>query len=142
MITASAAMGEIPFYAPEGAILVLYPDGIDTPLPTPTQATITSADEVGGNRDVWLFSGTAARNVGVLVENAKQPGGSWTWAGRSATAAPPASATFNGANATVTTSNGVSTVTVVGDGTLRFDTGGELVIARGLPTAAVTVRLR
>ena len=143
-VTASAPLAEIPAYAPEGAILVLFPDGVDTTLPTPGQPALTTIDELGGAREVWLFSGTAARpDVATWHDDDGAAGAAqWTWSGRAAQAAAPASATFAGAPVTVTTSNGISTVTVVGDGTLSFDTGGTLVIARGLPGASVTVRLR
>jgi glutamine amidotransferase-like uncharacterized protein len=123
---------------------VLFPDGVDTTFPTPAQPSLVTTDEVAGNRDVWLFSGTAAKPDYTTWNDEDGAAGSpqWTWSGRASGAAAPASATFNGAPVTVSTANGISTVTVVGDGTLSFDTGGSLVIARGVANASVTVRLR
>ncbi len=143
-ITATASTAQIPAYVPEGAIVVLFPDGIDTTLPTPGQPSLTTSDEVGGDREVWLFSGTAAKADYTTWNDHDGVAGpaQWTWTGRAGGAAAPASATFNGAPVTVTTANGVSSVTVVGDGTLSFDSGGSLVIARGIANANVTVRLR
>lgn len=143
-LTAQAPVTEIPAYVPEGAIVVLYPDGIDTTLPAPGLPALTTVSEVGGNREVWLFSGSAATPALATWNDETGAVGpaQWTWSGRASGSAPPASATFGGAPVTVTTTNGVSTVTVVGDGTLSFDTGGSLVIARGAANASVTVRLR
>ena len=143
-VTATATTAEIPAYVPEGAILVLFPDGIDTTLPTPGQPSLTTSDEIGGDREVLLFSGPASKSDVTTWNDDDGAAGpaQWTWSGRASGAAAPASATFDGAPVAITTSAGVSTVTVVGDGTLRFDTGGTLVIARGIANASVTVRLR
>jgi alpha-glucosidase (family GH31 glycosyl hydrolase) len=122
-ITAQAPMTEIPAFVPEGALLVLYPDGVTTVLPPP-----------GDDREVWLYSGTAQR-----AAHATQDG--VTWSGR-AMGALPATATFDGANVPVTVANGVASATVTGDGTLRFADGSTLTIARGKPTARSFVKLR
>ena len=50
----------------------------------------------------------------------------------------PTSATFNGAAVSVT----AGAAAVTGDGTLVFDDGGTLEIARGKPTAKAFVKLR
>lgn len=143
-IVANATMAEIPAYVPEGAIIVLYPDGVDTTLPTPGQPSLTTTDDLGGNREVWLFGGAAAKRDYTVWNDHDGPAGApqWTWSGRASGAAAPASATFDGAPVAISTTGGVTTVTVVGDGTLSFDTGGSLVIARGIANASVTVRLR
>ncbi|MGE0402320.1 MAG: TIM-barrel domain-containing protein [Kofleriaceae bacterium] len=143
-ITATASTAEIPAYVPEGALVVLFPDGVDSTLPAPGQPSLTTIDEIGGDREVWLFSGTAAKSDHATWNDDDGPAGAaqWTWSGRASGSAPPTTATFEGTPVTVTTANGVSTVTVVGDGTLSFDTGGSLVIARGIADASVTVRLR
>ncbi|HSD87167.1 MAG TPA: hypothetical protein VLB44_06615, partial [Kofleriaceae bacterium] len=134
----SAPLTEIPAYAPAGSLLVLYPDGIDTVLPSPSLSTAT---HTGDAREVWLFSGTAANPAHAQWHDDTGPVGTaqWTWTGRPA-GALPASATFNGAPVTVTVANGVARVTVNGDGTLAFDGGGTLTITRGL-SATTTVAL-
>ena len=66
----------------------------------------------------------------------------WTWAGRAIGAARrPITATWNGVQVAVTPGVGFVTIEVTGDGTLVFDGGGTLVIARGDPTAMVNVVL-
>jgi alpha-glucosidase (family GH31 glycosyl hydrolase) len=118
VIEATAARTEIPAFVPEGALLLLYPDGVTTVLPSTTD-----------DREVWLFLGTAQNPA-----HATAPG--YTWTGR--TGAAPAAATFGGAPATFV----AGAVTVTGDGTLDFAGGGSLTIARGKPTARTTVRFR
>ena len=137
-VTASAPLTEIPAYAPAGSMLVLYPDGIDTVLPSPSLSTATHTADA---REVWLFSGTAANPAHAQWHDDTGPIGTaqWTWSGRPA-GPPPTSATFNGSPVTVTVANGVAQVTVNGDGTLAFDGGGTLTIARGL-SATTSVAL-
>ncbi|MBL0212742.1 MAG: hypothetical protein IPQ07_02545 [Myxococcales bacterium] len=139
-ITASAARTEIPVYIPEGALLVLYPDGIDTPLPAPA---LGSAVVAGTAREVWLYSGTAANPAHTQWNDHDGPAGAaqWTWTGRPAAAGAPATATFNGAAVTVTSNGEWTAVTVTGDGMLVFPGGGTLTIARGT-SAQTIVRLR
>ncbi|MBA3820321.1 MAG: hypothetical protein H0X17_15625 [Deltaproteobacteria bacterium] len=142
-ITATAARTEIPAFVPEGSLLVLYPDGVATMLDAPASAATITAPEVGGDREAWLYSGTAARPAHARWHDTDGPVGAaqWTWSGRPA-GALPTTAMFNGAAVPVTTAAGVATVQVSGDGTLAFAGGGELTIARGLPTATATVKLR
>jgi hypothetical protein len=135
-ITASAPVTEIPAFVPAGAMLVLFPDGVDTVLPA-TGAVIT-ADDIADDREVWLYPGTpvnpahASWNDDGGVVGAPQ----WTWSGRP-DGAVPTTATFNGAPVAVT--NGV--VVVTGDGTLVAG-GGTLEIARGKALAETTVVFR
>ncbi len=136
--TADAPLGEIPAFVPAGALLVLYPDGVDTVLDAPASGTTVTASSIGDDREVWLYPGTPVdpahaswNDDGGVVGTAQ-----WTWTGRPE-GPPPATATFNDAPVTVTG----DTVTVVGDGTLEIG-GGTLTIARGKPAATVTVRLR
>jgi hypothetical protein len=138
-ITAQAPMTEIPVYIPEGALLVLYPDGVDTPRPAPQLPTATIA---GDAREVWLYSGTAADPAHAKWNDQNGTAGvaQWTWTGRPAGAAP-ASATFNGAPVTLTPGGEWTAVTITGDGTLAFAGGGTLTVQRGTNTPTI-VRLR
>ncbi len=142
-LTASASRSEIPAFVPAGALLVLYPDGLDTVLDASSVPAAVTAAEVGDDREVWVWSGTAADPAHAQWADVTGPTGAaqWTWTGRSP-GALPTTATFNGAPATVATAAGVATVTVVGDGVLTFAGGGTLTIARNHPAARVTVRLR
>ncbi|MBA3396299.1 MAG: hypothetical protein H0T89_26955 [Deltaproteobacteria bacterium] len=141
-ITATAPRTEIPAFVPAGSLLVLYPDGVATVLDAPASAATLTTREVGADREVWLYSGTASNpdharwhdDAGITA--APQ----WTWTGRAG--ALPASATFNDAAVTVTVADGIATVTVTGDGTLTFAGGGTLTISRGNPTARATIKLR
>lgn len=137
--TATAARTEIPVYVPEGSLLVLYPDGVDTPLPAPALGTAVVA---GTAREVWLYGGTAANPQHARWNDRDGAVGApnWTWSGRTATTAPT-TATFNGSPVTVTSDPQWSVVTVPGDGTLVFDGGGTLTIARGASGPTI-VRLR
>ena len=141
-ITAFASPSEIPAYAPAGSLLVLYPDGVDTMLDAPALASATTLAEIGDDREVWLFSGTAANPAHATWHDETGPLGTaqWTWSGRPA-GALPTSATFNGASVTVTTVADTATVTVTGDGSLVFAGGGTLTIARG-KAATYEIRLR
>ncbi len=141
---ATATVSEIPVYVPEGTLLVLFPDGVDTPLPAPGLPSAVTVDEIGGDRDVWLYPGTAAIPAHATWHDDDGPAGivQWTWTGRTAAAALPTSALFNGVDAPITMVGGQATVTVTGDGTLSFNTGGTLAITRGNPTAQVRIRLR
>jgi alpha-glucosidase len=136
-ITAQAAITEIPAFVPAGSLLVLFPDGVDTVLPS-TSAAITTAEDIADDREVWLYAGTPARaeHAAWNDDSGVIGGAQWTWTGRPAGSAPT-SATFNGVTIAVT--NGVATVT--GDGTLEIG-GGTLTIARGKLTAVTRVVLR
>jgi hypothetical protein len=138
-IEATATTAEIPAYVPEGALLVLFPDGVDTVLDAPGLSAAITAAEIGGDREVWLYAGTAANAAHAVWDDDRGAAGTehWKWSGRPA-GALPTSATFGGATVPVT--NGV--VSVVGDGVLEFAGGGTLTIARGSTTARTTVRLR
>ena len=135
----SAARTEIPVFIPEGSILVLYPDGVDTPLPAPA---LGSAVVAGTAREVWLYSGSAANPDHATWNDRDGAAGAaqWTWSGRPAGSAPT-SATFNGAPVTLTSNGEWTAVTVTGDGTLVFAGGGTLTIARNASTSTI-VRVR
>ncbi|MCX5741049.1 MAG: hypothetical protein NT062_00965, partial [Proteobacteria bacterium] len=133
-ITAPATKADLPAYVPAGTLLVLYPDGVETSLPT------TGRSVAGDDREVWLWAGEAAKPaVGTWHDETGAAGSpQWTWRGRAATAGAPTTATFAGAVVTAT----AGAFTVVGDGTLELAGGGTLVIARGKPTATTIVKLR
>ena len=136
-ITANATTTEIPAFVPAGSLLVLYPDGVDSTI----DATgVVSLSTIGGDREVWLYPGSADDPARAGWNDAVGAAGTaqWTWSGGGAL---PTAATWNGAAVTVTPGVGYVTITVVGDGTLQLDSGGSLVIARGLPTANVTLRV-
>jgi len=138
-ITAQAPMTEIPVFIPEGALLVLYPDGVDTPRAAPQLPAATIA---GDAREVWLYSGTAKDPAHATWNDQNGTAGvaQWTWTGRPAGTAP-ASATFDGAPVTLTSNGEWTAVTVTGDGTLVFAGGGTLTVQRGTNTPTI-VRLR
>ena len=138
--TVPAPVTELPAFVPAGALLVLYPDGVDTTHPAPALPAAVTTDAVGGDREVWLYPGTAARPTHATWNDEAGPAGAaqWTWTGRPEGAGALTTALFNGAPVAVTG----DTVTVVGDGTLELAGGGTLTIARGLPSASVLVRLR
>ena len=120
---------------------MLYPDGVDTVLPAPNAASATTVDDVGFDREVWLYPGTATGPQSTWHDDLGVTGAAqYAWTGR-APGPAPTTATFDGSPVVVTTAGGVSTVTVVGDGTLEFAGGGSLMINRGHATARVTVRL-
>lgn len=141
-ITAAATREEIPAFVPAGALLVLYPDGVDTMLDAPALAAATTLAELGDAREIWLYSGTAANPAHATWHDDDGPAGTpqYTWSGR-ASGALPASATFAGAPVTVTVAGNAVTATVTGDGTLTFADGSTLTIARG-KDATYTVVLR
>ena len=139
----AAPITEIPAFVPQGSILVLYPDGVDTPNPAPQLASAVTVDEVGGDREVWLYHGTAADPAHAQWNDTDGPAGpaQWAWTGRDRQPMPT-TATFNGTPVTLEQfANGV-VATVTGDGTLAFNGGGTLTIARGDTTAVSRVVLR
>jgi alpha-glucosidase (family GH31 glycosyl hydrolase) len=131
-LTAAASREEIPAYVPAGSLLVLYPDGIDTMLDAPALASATTLGETAGAREVWLYSGVAARPEHARWHDDDGPVGTaqWTWSGRPA-GALPSTATFKGAPVPVTVVGTTARVSLTGDGTLEFAGGGTLTIARG-----------
>lgn len=142
--TAFAPVTEIPAFVPEGALLVLYPDGVDTPLPAPQLPSATTLDDVGNDREVWLYPGTAADPAHAAWNDANgaADAAQWTWSGRPAVAGPPTSATFGGAAVPVNPIPGGVEIVVTGDGVLELGGGGTLTIARGLASAQVRVIVR
>ena len=141
-INASASTLDIPAFVPAGTLLVLWPDGVDTTQSAAARPSVLTAAEVGDDREVWLWPGTAVNaEVGRWHdEHGAAEAPTWTWSGRAVDSAP-ASATWNGAPLALTVTTDAVVATVVGDGTLAFAGGGSLVIARGHPAAQVTVRL-
>jgi alpha-glucosidase (family GH31 glycosyl hydrolase) len=143
-ITASAPTTEIPAFVPAGALLVLYPDGVDTVYAAPALSGATTLSSVGGDREVWLWPGAAidpatASWHDALGTTATAP--QWSWSGRAASSPAPTSATWNGAPVAWIAGPNYATTIVTGDGTLALADGGTLVIARGLAAANVTVRV-
>jgi alpha-glucosidase (family GH31 glycosyl hydrolase) len=143
-ISAWAPVTEIPAFVPAGTLLVLYPDAIDTVYAAPATPSATSLAAIGDDREVRLWPGTASEAAraawhDTLGTTATTP--QWTWAGRAGDAPAPTGATWNGAPVTWTQRSGFATTTVTGDGTLVLADGGTLTIARGLPSASVTVRI-
>ena len=105
--------------------------------------TNPAAVAVGGNREVWLWPGTAADPAWAGWHDTLGPTGApqWSWTARPAGAGLPAFATWNGTRVALDPQGSYATVVVTGDGNLVFDGGGTLAIARGLPGAQVTVRI-
>ena len=129
----TAAITEIPAFVPAGALVVLYPDGVDTPLAAPGLASAVTVPEIAGDREVWLFRGTAANPAHAQWNDEHGPAGAaeWTWSGRDG--ALPTTATFNGAPVTVTQAGGAAVINVSGNGTLELGGGGTLAIQRATP---------
>ena len=144
----AASRTEIPAFVPQGALLVLFPDGVETVLPAPAAATTKTAASVGADRQVWLWAGEATgatAHVGQWNDEAGAAKGAvaqWKWSGRALGTARPVAATFNGAAVSITVDGNDTVINVVGDGDLVFANGGTLSIRRGSAAAKVTVRLR
>ncbi|MEO8705150.1 MAG: TIM-barrel domain-containing protein, partial [Kofleriaceae bacterium] len=100
---ATAAKTEIPAYVPAGAMLVLFPDGVDTVLDAPAVAGTVTAGEVANDREVWLYPGTSLVADHAAWNDELGPAGpaQWTWTGRP-DGPPPTTATFNGVSINVT----------------------------------------
>jgi alpha-glucosidase len=142
-----AARTEIPVFVPAGAMLVLFPDGVDTVLPAPAAPGVKTAASVGDDRDVWLWAGEASGPTGNAGQWHDEQGPAsatpqWKWSGRAAVAGRPTTATFKGAPVTITFDGNDAVINLVGDGDLVFAGGGTLSIQRGHAAAKVTVRLR
>lgn len=133
-----APVTEIPAFVPAGAMLVLYPDGIDTVFDSLTLKTLAS---IGNDREVWLYpgGGTSTWNDATGATGDTQ----WTWSDRPAGRGLPASAQFNGVDVPVTAdpSGLFATIDVVGDGDLIPMGGGVLHIARAHTDATTHVRI-
>lgn len=131
--TASAARTEIPAFVPAGSIVVLFPDGVDTPLPAPGLSSAVTIPEIGGDREVWLYRGTAANPEHAKWNDEDGAAGTaeWTWSGREG--ALPTTAMFNGSPVTVTQTSGKAVINITGNGTLELGGGGTLTIQRATP---------
>lgn len=139
--TATAPLSEIPAFVPAATLLVLYPDGVDTVFAAPALSSATTLDSIGFDREVWLYRGAEPGPQSRWHDDAGVTGpAQYEWSGR-ATPDAPTSATFNGAPVALTSAGNSLTAVIVGDGTLTFAGGGTLTIARGHPTAKITVRL-
>jgi len=139
-VTALAPATEIPAFVPDGALLVLYPDGVDTVEAAPGAPELLTAAEVGHDREVWLWPGQPTGSAGQWNdENGPAAPPTWDWSGRGP--GTPASATWNGDPVALSAEDGAIRVEVVGDGVLAFAGGGTLTITRGHPDAVVRVRL-
>jgi sulfoquinovosidase len=145
-VSVAAARTEIPAFVPQGTMLVLFPEGVDTVLQAPASASINTAANVGADREVWLFPGVAEQRnqatAGWHDEFGPASITQWHWTGRPLTAGAAVSATFKGVSVAVRVEGSDSVVTVVGDGELVFAGGGTLKIQRGNLTAKLTIRLR
>jgi len=139
-VTIEAPPTEIPALVPEGALLVLYPDGVETLLDAPLSPGALTGSEVADDREVWLWPGEPSGAAGIWHDEDGPAGEAmWRWSGRGAGA--PASATWNGEPVELTSEEGAVWLEVTGDGVLELEGGGTLTIERGLPEARVRVRL-
>ncbi len=132
-ITVDAAVTEIPAFVPEGSVLTLYPDGVDTLVDAPGVDATVTANDVGSDRVIVLFPGTPsdgeahhARDTSGVVDVA--------WTGCADDPAMPTAATRDGGTALITIVDGDPSVDLTlteGTHEITFDTCG---------TATITVR--
>jgi hypothetical protein len=117
---------EIPAFVPAGAMLVLLPEAIDTLAPA-SDADVVTLDDVGEDREIWIWPGGDSE----LVEAG---GLRYEWRGGGLTGRPN-SAMWNGVSVPV-----AEAIPLTGSGTLTLD-GATLTITGRRPDRALVVRL-
>ncbi len=138
IITADAPLTELPMYVPEGALILTWPDGVDTVRAAPAATGAVTAADVGGDRTLWLWPSASSR----VTTRCEVDGTTcFAWTPRAASAGAPTAATWNGAAAPVTAGAGFVEIEVTGTGTLALDGGGSLAATAGDPTRQLVVRL-
>jgi hypothetical protein len=139
-VTAAADVGEIPVYARAGALVVTYPDGVETLTREPALAT--NAASVGDDRVVYAFAGgtgalTEPPDAGTLSYSlAVAAPGVPTWNSATLAACDPSNTPPCAASAP-----GVVTVHVLGPGTLAAG-GASLACTGGSAARTLTLVVR
>ena len=127
--TVSAALTEIPAYVRPGTSLVLLPADVQT---TEASATVKYIDQVGEDRELWLWPGGASDFV-------EASGLRYAWQATSFVG-DVASATFNGAPiAASPLSTNQTAIELVGPGELRLNDGQATLTLDGTATRRVRV---
>lgn len=153
-ITAQAALGEIPVFARAGALVPMYPPGVQTLVKEPSQ--VPAADSVGADRELRLFAGAngAFQEAGgaayTLTSSASALGAGGVveaaWGGTPLPGCDDSAAPDTKPCLVISAAAGKAVARVVGDGTLQVSSGGkaiaELVIAGTGTTAHHTVVVR
>jgi alpha-glucosidase (family GH31 glycosyl hydrolase) len=131
--TIDAPLEEIPVFVRAGTVLVLLPDGVDTLAGAAPAGGLVTLDDVGTDREIWLYGGGSHRFVeedDTLV---------YDWDGEGVVG-PMVAATWNGDPVTVAG----GAVTIAGTGELAVDGAegsGTLTIEGGAEARTLIVRL-
>jgi alpha-glucosidase len=128
--TVDAPLGECPALVPAGTLLVLLPEEIDTLVGADPDSGTVTLDEVGDDRELWLWPGGQSQLTEVS-------GLTYSW-NAPTLEYPVTRASFN--RQAVTVEN--STVTVTGSGTLVANDTATLEIQGGAADRRILVRFR
>jgi alpha-glucosidase (family GH31 glycosyl hydrolase) len=128
-----ATVDEIPAFVPECALLVMYPQQLDTTISV--GGTIVDTTDIADDRDVWLYpcSGEPGWMSGLT-----EAGGLRYMRARGAFS--PTGATWNGVPVTFTIDSGWATATVIGPGQLEVGGTELLRIDGGAADRRITLR--
>lgn len=129
-----APLSEIPALVPAGTVLVWLPDGVDTAAPAGASSGVTTLQDVGDNREVWVWAG--GQSSFTEVSGLAYAWDSGTWDGA------VTAVTWNGQAVTVMSDADGSYVDVTGEGTLAFDGGATLVVTGGDSGRSIRARFR
>jgi alpha-glucosidase len=128
-MSVDAPMAEIPAFVPEGTMIVALPPNVDTVRSVGATSTAITLTSIHDDREIWIYGpGSADFTEGTRTYAWRATG----WSGAAA------SATWNGASATITS----GTITVTGNGTLVLDGTAMLTISGGAANRAITIVLR
>ncbi len=137
--TVDAPLTECPAFVPAGSVLVLLPEGVDTLVTDTTlDATVTSQQDAGDDRELWVYPGGSSSWTEV-------DGLSYQWVAPSLSG-PITTATLDGSALAVEPAAPATplasgpTVTVTGNGTLTINESATLQISGGDEARRVVVR--
>jgi alpha-glucosidase (family GH31 glycosyl hydrolase) len=137
-ITAAAPVTEIPAYVPAGALILAWPDGVDTVRPAPAATGAVTAMDLGGDRELWLWPAAD----GAARDRCEVDGTTcYQWTPRPISAGAATAATWNGAPAPVTAGPGYVEIAVVGTGTLTLAGGGTVAATSGAADRHLMIRI-
>jgi sulfoquinovosidase len=133
-ITAEAALGEIPVFARAGAVVPLYPPGVETLVKEPSN--VPNGSSKGADREIRVFAGAdgafteASGATFTLTSTGGAPAGgaaSATWQGTPLVACDDGSGKDPGPCLEITAAAGRAVARVVGNGTLALVVGSAAV---------------
>jgi sulfoquinovosidase len=147
-VTADAALGEIPVFARAGAVVPLFPPGVETLVKE--TANVPNAASKGADRELRVFAGAngsfveAGGATFTLTSSATGAGGvpTATWNGASLAPCDDSASTDDGPCLELSAAAGRSVARTVGNGTLALTVGADAVATVAVTKTAENAKQR